>query len=289
MPTKRKHATVPNYRELIKPCLQAIQELGGSGNIEEIDARAIKLSKQPEKVLDVRHDGGELTEIEYQLAWSRTYLKYAGYITNPGRGVWRLLKSDIKIETLDVKEILRMARANKTSTGGGDSATSTTPPDSLPPESALDWKDVLLKELKLLKPDSFERLTQLILRESGFSQVEVLGRSGDGGIDGMGILKIKGVLSFYVYFQCKRYAESVGSAAVRDFRGAMQGRSDKGVIITTGRFTAEASKEAQRAGAVPIELVDGSALCDLMKDLRIGVSVELVESMTVDASSLASI
>lgn len=126
-----------------------------------------------------------------------------------------------------------------------------------------------------MDPSAFERLAQRLLRESDFVKVEVTGKSGDGGIDGSGVLRI-GLISFQVLFQCKRYAGSVPSGTVRDFRGAMQGRADKGLIITTGTFTADARKEATRDGAPAIDLIDGEALCQLLKDKRLGVRVREV-------------
>ena len=139
-----------------------------------------------------------------------------------------------------------------------------------------------------MKPDAFERLAQRILREAGFVKVEVTGRSGDGGIDGIGVLRVN-LLSFQVLFQCKRYQGSVGSGAVRDFRGAMVGRSDKGLIITTGTFSGDAKKEATRDGAPPIELIEGDSLCDLLKSLKLGVATEMVERIIVDADWLSRV
>ena len=155
-------------------------------------------------------------------------------------------------------------------------------------EEALTWKERLLEALLAIEPSAFERLCQRILRKSGFVKVEVTGRSGDGGIDGTGVLRLN-LLSFQVLFQSKRYRGSVGSSVVRDFRGAMVGRADKGLIITTGTFTADARKEATRDGAPAIDLVDGDALCDLLKTLKIGVKVETVEAVTVDQSSLSAV
>ena len=132
-----------------------------------------------------------------------------------------------------------------------------------------------------IKADAFERLAQRILRESGFVKVEVTGRSGDGGIDGVGVLRLA-LLSFQVYFQCKKYKGSVSAGAIRDFRGAMVGRTDKGLFITTGTFTAEAKKEATRDGAPAIDLIDGDLLCDLLKNLKLGVSTKMVEDVTID-------
>jgi restriction system protein len=135
-----------------------------------------------------------------------------------------------------------------------------------------------------LDPSAFERLVQRLLRESGFIQVEVTGRTGDGGIDGKGIAKIHGFMSFHVLFQCKRYKGSVGSSEIRDFRGAMVGRADKGLFITTGTFTPAALKEATRDGAPPIDLVDGIELAEKLKELELGMKIELVEKVIIDES-----
>lgn len=150
------------------------------------------------------------------------------------------------------------------------------------------WKDKLLRVLRNIQPDAFERLAQRVLREAGFIKVEVTGRSGDGGIDGIGVLRVN-LLSFHVLFQCKRYQSSVGAGVIRDFRGAMVGRSDKGVIITTGTFTPDAKREATRDGAPPIDLIDGDQLCDLLKDLKLGVRNEMVEQVNVEAAWFAEV
>jgi restriction system protein len=143
------------------------------------------------------------------------------------------------------------------------------------------WQDQLLDCLLRMKPASFERLCQRVLKDSGFIKVEVTGRSGDGGIDGIGVLRLN-LLSFHVLFQCKRWKGSVGASAIRDFRGAMVGRTDKGLVMTTGTFTTDARKEATRDGAPAIDLVDGEALCELLKSLKIGVSTRQVEHVLVE-------
>jgi len=143
--------------------------------------------------------------------------------------------------------------------------------DSFTAEPAESYKEVLLAVLRELSPNGFERLCQRLLRESGFEQVEVTGRSGDGGIDGIGIVKVNAFVTFKVLFQCKRYSGGVGAGHVWDFRGSMQGRTDKGIVITTGTFTKEARAEAIRAGVPPIELVDGNQLVELFRDLELGL------------------
>lgn len=151
-----------------------------------------------------------------------------------------------------------------------------------------DWKEELLDSIKHISPAAFERLCKRILRESGFIKVEVIGGIGDGGIDGVGVLRI-GLLSFQVLFQCKRYQGSVGSSAIRDFRGSMDGRSDKGILMTTGSFTSDARKEATRDGATAIDLIDGEALCDLLKELKLGVQTHMIEEVKIDSEWFKSV
>ena len=148
---------------------------------------------------------------------------------------------------------------------------------------------MLLNTLFMITPSAFERLAQRLLRESGFIQVEVTGKTGDGGIDGKGIVRVSGLLSFHVIFQCKRYKGTIAPSQIRDFRGAMQGRADKGLFITTGSFTREAIKEASRDGAPPIDLVDGDQLADKLKEFRLGVATEFVEKVTVNEPWFESI
>jgi restriction system protein len=164
----------------------------------------------------------------------------------------------------------RRGRARAQNDDGGDSG-------------AEDWKDGLLETLLAMSPAAFERLTQRLLREAGFINVNVTGRSGDGGIDGLGVYRVS-LVGFPVFFQCKRYRASVGAGAVRDFRGAMAGRGDKGLLVTTGSFTADAKAEALRDGAPPIDLIDGDRLCDLLKEYRVGIRVEtkVIEDVEID-------
>ncbi len=157
------------------------------------------------------------------------------------------------------------------------------PGEATPAYSAFEtpWQDRLLDCLLKMKPAAFERLCQRILKDSGFIKVDVTGRSGDGGIDGIGVLRLN-LLSFHVFFQCKRWKGSVGASTIRDFRGAMVGRADKGLVMTTGTFTVDARKEATRDGAPAIDLVDGETLCELLKSLKIGVSIRKVEHVLVE-------
>lgn len=212
--------------------------------------------------------GGSQTELEYRLAWARTYLKKYGLIDNSARGVWALTSRGVETTALDPLEVVRVVReqfarqrqAKKPITPAGEEAE----PQEAGEEEA-SWRDTLLAVLMEMPPPSFERLCQRVLRESGFVQVEVTGRSGDGGIDGYGLVRLAGLLSFRVIFQCKRYRNNVSPNLIRDFRGAMIGRADKGLIITTGGFTRDSRLEAMRDGAPPIDLIDGDQLAETLK------------------------
>jgi restriction system protein len=281
----RKYKNVPTVDELYVPVLKALKALGGSANIEELNQKVYEIMKLPESVLSIPHNDDGRSKIEYRLAWARTRLKLAGYLENSSRAVWTLVNQKLDVESITNDRILKELKA-KTSTNNEDYKINFKV--DLPSiedafeEVFLDWKSKLLKSLYEISPAAFERLTQRILRESGFTQVEVLGKSGDGGIDGKGIVRLSVFLSFHVIFQCKRYKGTVSSSQIRDFRGAMQGRADKGLFITTGTFSRDASKEATRDGAPPIDLIDGELLCEKLKELKLGVKIELIENITID-------
>jgi restriction system protein len=287
-------ADVPQYNEMLWPALQAVAELGGSASIGEIVETVIKREGFSDVQQAVLHNNGPETEIGYRLAWGRTYLKGMGLLTNSTRGVWALTDEGTALVTDPsatdeqrrerVREVwsahlveLRKVRKARLSEDGGEPGTPE-------PTAALSWKEQLLDQLMSMRPDAFERLARRLLREADFDSVNVTGQSGDGGIDGLGVYRL-GLVSFPVFFQCKRYRGSVGPSAVRDFRGAMAGRGDKGLLITTGSFTADAKKEATRDGAPPIDLIDGDRLCELLKryDLGVRTVTRTVEDVTIDA------
>lgn len=281
MARKRKNTNLPSFDELIIPTVKALVELGGSGSIEEINNKVYEIANLSDDVLQVSHGEDGRSEVDYRLAWSRTYLKKFGLIENSARGVWALSKSDIDIKNLNYTEIVRKVREQEKSISKDIQNQEVEQEVTLEVNSSERWKDKLLTVLYNITPSAFERLTQRLLRESGFVQVEVTGKSGDGGIDGKGIMRMSGLLSFHVIFQCKRYKGSVSPSQIRDFRGAMQGRADKGLFITTGHFTREAIKEALRDGAPPIDLIDGEFLCDKLKELKLGVDIQLIEAVEI--------
>lgn len=280
MARKKKHEELPQVPDLFRPVIQALLDLDGSGNIDEINENAYSHLKLTDEALNIMHGDDGRTEIDYRLAWARTILKKYGLIENSARGVWALTKPNIKISDIDPDEIDKTVRGVKPSKSKDKPKEEKE--ETIIEQDVPDWKEILLETLLKISPSAFERLAQRLLRESGFIQVEVTGKTGDGGIDGKGIVRISGFLSFHVIFQCKRYRNSVTPSQIRDFRGAMQGRADKGLFITTGTFTREALKEATRDGAPPIDLIDGDLLCDKLKELKLGVETELIENVKIN-------
>lgn len=275
---------IPKYDQLFNTVLQALRELGGSATNQELEDKVVELLDLPEDEAYKRREGKSQTVLAYRTAWAKSYLKSFGLLDNTERGVWALNadgKRTSEVDPVAVKSVVKDRSASR-------EARAAPVEDDLEEQPADDdtgeWRDKLLGVLLDVPPDAFERLGQRLLRESGFNQVEVTGRSGDGGIDGHGVLKLQGLLSFHVYFQCKRYRNSVGASVVRDFRGAMMGRADKGLIITTGTFTRDAVAEATRDGATPIDLIDGGELVERLKDLGlgVGVSTRVVEDVSID-------
>jgi len=259
----------PKREELINPMLRAFKELGGSGTNDEINQMVIKLMDIPEAITEIPHKAysrnSSITQLEYELAWVRTMLKNQGIIENSQRGIWALRQIDSPII-----QVISSPNEKRIS-------------DEL--DENEHYKEEMLNLItEKLSPSGFERLIQRFLREKGFTQVEVTGRSGDGGIDGKGIAKINGILSFHIIFQCKRYKGKVTASEIRDFRGAMTGRTDKGLFITSGSFTKDAVNEATRDGAPAIDLMDGEKLAEKLKELSLGVKIETKEVVKVDHS-----
>ncbi|CDH47574.1 restriction endonuclease [Candidatus Contendibacter odensensis] len=274
---------IPTFYLLMNPLLNALFNLGGSGSINEIYEKVLELESIDENASLILHspEKSNQTEIAYRLAWARTYLKKYGFLENSTRGVWMLTTLAKDKKKVAPKEVIKAV--NKSDKDENKKANTIDLNDNNILNETKTWKEEIYQILtNEITPGAFERLTQRVLRESGFVQVEITGKTGDGGIDGKGIARIHGFMSFHVIFQCKKYQGSVSASDIRDFRGAMVGRADKGLFITTGTFTLAAIKEATRDGAPPIDLVDGDQLAEKLKELQLGVKVEMVEKVTVE-------
>ncbi|MFT7035235.1 MAG: restriction system protein [Cyclobacteriaceae bacterium] len=271
------------YDDLFNPTLEALINLGGSGSVGEIEEQVTSILNLSEKAINEIHREST-SKLTYRLAWARNYLKKFELLENSSRGVWALTELGQKTPQVNQEKVRKAVvkkdkeeRSNKTLKPKGQPNLE----DKTAEIEEFDWQDNLIETMRGIHPDQFERLCQRLLRELGFVNVEVTGRTNDGGIDGKGIIKLGGVLSYHVVFQAKRYQGSVSSSVIRDFRGAMSGRADKGLVLTTGSFTREAKKEATRDGATPIDLIDGNEFAERLKELRLGVTVEMVEEVKI--------
>lgn len=271
--TKTKKS--PSFTFFFVPTLKALDELGGSGSNEEIYNRVLTITQLTTDVINEMHNF-TMTEVEYRLAWARTYLKNFGAIESSKQRVWALTakgKKMLKDGNIDIKEIQSFTtkKHNKSKAPSEEDLVET---------ASVNWREQITDRLQHLDPYAFERLAQRLLRECGFSDVQVTKRSGDGGIDGTGKLRIQGIFSFNVAFQCKRYKGQVGAGAIRDFRGSLGTNVEKGVLITTGAFTKTAKEEASSEGKRLIDLMDGEELINKLAEYGIGLNE--VKSYEID-------
>lgn len=270
---KVKKVEGAQFVQYLGPLLEALRGLGGSATVDEaVDRVASDLSISEDVLNEALTSGG--SRFRNQVAWARFYLVREGLLDSSKRGIWSLTEVGKSTQlTFDQSrkiflkwvKIFQEERAKK----GAEAVVSDVAEET--GAISEDYRSVVHTLMLSIPPAGFERLSQRLLREAGFNHVTVTGKSGDGGIDGFGTLQINPFVSFKVLFQCKRYSSSVTPSHVRDFRGAMYGRADKGIIITTGAFTAEARKEAARDGAPPIELIDGEKLIDMLERLELGL------------------
>jgi restriction system protein len=285
---------IPSYDELLWPTLRAIRELGHTARLEEVDEKVVEQEGFSEQQMAVLHKDGPRSEIEYRLAWARTYLKGIGALDNPQRGVWVTTDAGKRFEERELEPLrqiyLGKLREERTTKKAAAKSAGADADVEVAADETDDWREQLLTALLGMDPTAFEHLSKRLLRAAGFINTNVTGRSGDGGIDGVGVYQLS-LVSFPVFFQCKKYKGSVTPEKVRDFRGAMAGRGDKGLLITTGTFTSEAKKEATRDGAPPIDLIDGERLCDLLKEHALGVrtTIRQVEEVEVNGDFFATL
>ena len=263
--------TIPNYSQLIEYTFKALKELGGSGKNTEINDKVATLMGLSEEVLDVPHlNSSSMSEVHYRCAWARTLLKNHGAIENSARSVWAITAAFSSIDSVDGDYIEKHCK-KPVRTNAEPVEVQMENAGVEIPEEVRSWRRKLQDVIQNMAPFGFERLTQRLLRECGFTQVEVTKKSGDGGIDGTGKLRINGVFSFNIAFQCKRYHGTVGSGDIRDFRGSLTTNIEKGVFITTGSFSKAAIDEASAPGKQQIDLIDGEEFVSKLAEFGIGV------------------
>ncbi|MCY6382111.1 restriction endonuclease [Hoeflea prorocentri] len=293
---------LPNLSGMMLATVEALKAIGGSATIQELDEKVIEVEgvTEEEQSFPMPNDERRL-KVNYYLAWARTYLRRGSALENSSRGVWSLTDIGANLHSLEQAQAIynqvqeeekQRARLKRREKKSIEKLASQVQLDlgqlDDEEESDTDWKSALLNTMLQMDPSAFERLAQRLLREAGFTKVEVRGKTGDEGIDGIGVLRVN-LVSFQVYFQCKRWKSSVGSKEIRDFRGALQGRADKGLFITTGSFTSQASDEATRDGAIAIDLIDGDRLCELLKQYGLGVETTMIEKVDIKEKWFANV
>ena len=284
---------VPTFSELVNPTLKALHTLGGSGKNDEIVNEVIKLLKLPDTIIDIPQGNGSQTKLEYRLAWAKTYLKKYGIIENSAKGVWSVIPEHMAIDEVDVNEVIRAVRSQRRIVNDKNLGSMTElelgADESDLPDEIKPWRKKLYGILTNMDAFAFERLSQRLLRECGFTQVEVTKKTGDGDIDGTGKLKINGIFSFNIAFQCKRYKDTtpIPAAAIRDFRGSLTTDIEKGVFITTSTFSKAAKEEASNPGKQQIDLMDGEEFINKLAEY--GIGVKEVKDYEIDENYFAKI
>ena len=276
------HSELPRYDEFMLPILEALRELGGSARRDEVISSVADREGLTDEQLEARHETSGVSVAADRIGWALSYLKKIGAVDNSALRVcaW---DDGLRVRAVRAELAARATQRKLNEQADSDGKDELEFGEESDPDT--EWRTTLLQRLLEMSPAAFERLTQRLLREAGFREVEVLGRSGDGGLDGVGVYRLS-LVSFLIYFQCKRYSGSVPSSAVRDFRGAMAGRGEKGLLVTTGTFTRGARDEASRDGAPPVQLIDGEDLCDLLQEYKLGVATRIrtIEDIEVDTS-----
>jgi restriction system protein len=279
MTDKKKKTSQAEFVQWFGPLLNALRELGGSGKPKEIVDQIAKDLKIPDKQREETMKSGIL-RFSNQVAWARQYLVWEGLLDDSKRGVWTISQKG-QTTFLDIDNsrdiFLKWVEIHQ-------KAKKTRPENKLierqeeeePEELEHEIAPNLLEVLKSVSPNGFEHICKRLLREHGFESVVVTQASHDGGIDGYGTLELNPFVSIKVLFQCKRYKGTVSRAQVGDFRNAMIGRAEKGIIITTGTFSEDAKREATRDGAPPIELIDGKKLVELFEMVELGVKPKTI-------------
>lgn len=281
--------TIPNYATLIEATFSALKILGGSGKNDEINSKVAEILELSNEVQDVPHlNSSSLSEVNYRCAWARTILKNYGALENSARSIWAIKPEFTSIDSVDgvtVEKFRNIKNKNKQKYDTAEEEMEEQGVDV--PEEVKPWRKRLYEVLITMDPYGFERLTQRVLRESGFTNVVVTKKSGDGGIDGTGKLKINGIFSFNIAFQCKRYQGSVGAGDIRDFRGSLTTDIEKGVFITTGSFSKPAIEEASNPGKQQIDLIDGEEF--ITKLAEFGIGVKEIKDYEIDEQFFAKI
>lgn len=272
----------PQFLSYVKPLVEVLRNIGGSGATADVIDQVISSMKIPDSIVEETISSGA-SRVRNQIQWARMYLVKADLMDSSQRGVWKLTEKGYEADITEesVYSLFKKVQGSFVEEPKKkESALAEDAEEEVVADEA--HGEALLNILKNLSPAGFERICKRLLSEVGIHDVQITGGSGDQGIDGTGVIKVNEVVGFTIIFQCKKYKDSVAPHHVRDFRGTMQGRADKGIIITTGRFTSEAKKEAVRDGVPPIELIDGERLVSLFEKYQLGLKPKVVYDLVPD-------
>jgi restriction system protein len=244
---------MPKQSEIEIPLLEVLISLEGQGKPKEIYPMVTKkFPNLTQEDLDERMESGG-NKWTNRIQWVRQKLVDSGEIHNPQRGVWAI-------------------------TDKGRNRVNSPIPTLAAPVNFVelyedyeeDFKSQLLDKLHELTSRQFEEFAKKLLQVYGFVDLTVTEVGPDGGIDGYGRLKI-GLASMNVAFQCKRWQGNVGRREIQQFRGAIQGTYEQGIFFTTSDFTPHAKGISFQQGAVPIILMNGTGIVDIMIEKGLGV------------------
>ena len=283
--------TIPDYQSIMLPLLKFAGDGAEHSLRETIEALADEFDLADEERKELLPSGQQAT-FDNRVGWARTYLKKAGLLKSTRRGYYQITERGMKIQKQNppaittsflrqFPEFVEFQRPRKTRV---DKATEEGVSETQTPEEEIEtaYQRVrqglateLLQTIKDCSPAFFERLVVDLLVKMGYGGTrkdagQAVGRSGDGGIDG--IIKEDRLGLDIVYIQAKRWDSSVGRPEIQKFAGALQGqRARKGIFITTADFTQVARDYVSRIDS-KIVLIDGDTLAQLMIDYNIGVT-----------------
>ncbi len=280
----------PKFVQYFQPVIDGLHALGSSAKPKEVYAWIAEHHDIPKVEIEGTTKGGQ-SKFENKVGWARFYLAKAGMIDTEQRGVWVLTEKGRStnlshVEAYDLFKSIHdgFPRAEKSENIEQPVSSSDDEDASAPDENTYlnqdEVQERLVGILKSLTPKGFEELCARLLRHIGFENVKVTGESGDQGIDGEGYLLINRFVRTKVMFQCKRYDKTVGPEKIREFRGAIQGKAERGILLTTGTFTKGARETAAQDNATAIELVDIDRLLELM--IEEGLGVRETKALTIE-------
>ncbi len=295
--------SIPDYQSCMLPLLKFYSDGQEHSNRESIEALAdhFKLGDQERRAM---LPSGAQGLFDNRVNWARTYMKKAALIEPTKRGVHKITKRGLDVlkqkpESIDVNYLaqfdefkdFRALRHTKQEEEEGDlDLNGKTPEESLEGAHQKIRSDLaieLLQRLKSSSPAFFERLVVEVIVKMGYGGSrkdagKAIGKSGDGGIDG--IIKEDKLGLDAIYIQAKRWENTVGRPEIQKFVGALTGlRARKGLFITTANFTSDAQDYVSRIDA-KVVLIDGETLAQLMIDHGVGVStVGLYEIKKIDS------